>query len=273
MENIGAPPILSSTRSFIAPLLISMLGIVCTALALVIYHFILLRFCIRRSRSHIRNNIGQPFNEPHLTIGIEQKIIESIPLVVYSIHKQDLCRVDQNECAVCLGELEEGEIVRFLPNCKHYFHVTCIDKWLIGHVNCPICRSSIIETINYEEKDKPDVTIVPLPSNSPPCVSNESNTIDVQVQDQDHENQVDLEYRIASSSDQVKLPSQSCRLHCHSASLELPTERIRSTERKLVMGLKRSLSMDQTFIIIDREKLEDEIKSFSTSSCCSSSTD
>ncbi|XP_070037008.1 RING-H2 finger protein ATL51-like [Nicotiana tomentosiformis] len=222
MENIGAPPILSSTRSFIVPLLISMLGIVCTALALVIYHFILLRFCIRRRRSHIRNNIGQSFHEPHLTIGIEQKIIESIPLLVYSISKQDLFRVDQNECAVCLGELEEGEMVRFLPNCRHIFHVTCIDKWLIGHVNCPICRSPIIEAIKYEEKDKPNVTIISLPSNSPSCVNDECNTID--VQDQDYENQVNLDYRTASSSHQVRLPSRSFRLHCHSASLELPME-------------------------------------------------
>nr|XP_018625581.1 RING-H2 finger protein ATL51-like [Nicotiana tomentosiformis] len=107
---------------------------------------------------------------------------------------------DKNECAVCLGELVEGEMVRFLPNCRHIFHVTCIDKWLIGHVNCPICRSPIVEATKYEQ-DKRNTTIIPVPSNSLSCVNDESNTIEVQIQNQDHENQVNLDYRTASSSD------------------------------------------------------------------------
>lgn len=36
-------------------------------------------------------------------------------------------RRTKKECAVCLHELEQDEIVRELP-CKHVFHKSCIDK-------------------------------------------------------------------------------------------------------------------------------------------------
>lgn len=37
--------------------------------------------------------------------------------------------------------LEEGELIKVLPNCKHDFHSECIDKWLGSHSTCPICRA------------------------------------------------------------------------------------------------------------------------------------
>uniref|UniRef100_A0A0D9WQX5 RING-type E3 ubiquitin transferase n=1 Tax=Leersia perrieri TaxID=77586 RepID=A0A0D9WQX5_9ORYZ len=45
-------------------------------------------------------------------------------------------------CAVCLEELGEGAVVRMLPSCKHYFHATCVDVWLLSRASCPVCRGS-----------------------------------------------------------------------------------------------------------------------------------
>ncbi|WOL09096.1 RING-H2 finger protein ATL40-like [Canna indica] len=44
------------------------------------------------------------------------------------------------ECAVCLSAMVEGERAKLLPNCKHVFHVVCIDMWLFSHSTCPLCR-------------------------------------------------------------------------------------------------------------------------------------
>lgn len=50
--------------------------------------------------------------------------------------------VGDGTCAVCLGEYEEGENYRTLPECNHSFHVPCINMWLYSHPTCPVCRAS-----------------------------------------------------------------------------------------------------------------------------------
>ncbi|KAF0902922.1 hypothetical protein E2562_019859 [Oryza meyeriana var. granulata] len=47
------------------------------------------------------------------------------------------------ECAVCLGAVRDGEMVRRLPACMHVYHAECIDRWLAAHRTCPLCRSEL----------------------------------------------------------------------------------------------------------------------------------
>ncbi|XP_010552573.1 PREDICTED: E3 ubiquitin-protein ligase RDUF1-like [Tarenaya hassleriana] len=43
------------------------------------------------------------------------------------------------ECAICLDDMVVGETGKEMP-CKHRFHGQCIEKWLLLHGSCPVCR-------------------------------------------------------------------------------------------------------------------------------------
>ncbi|KAG6499782.1 hypothetical protein ZIOFF_039574 [Zingiber officinale] len=44
-------------------------------------------------------------------------------------------------CAVCLCEIKEGDLVQVLRGCGHEFHDQCIAPWLQRHESCPLCRA------------------------------------------------------------------------------------------------------------------------------------
>lgn len=49
---------------------------------------------------------------------------------------------EEDKCAICLGDYEEGEEVKTLP-CFHMFHTECVDRWLKVNKTCPFCKRSI----------------------------------------------------------------------------------------------------------------------------------
>lgn len=75
--------------------------------------------------------------------GLDPSVIAKLPVFVFknSTSNEDMAEGSSIECSVCLSSLEEGEMARTLPNCRHVFHAECIDKWFSSHSNCPICRA------------------------------------------------------------------------------------------------------------------------------------
>ena len=47
-------------------------------------------------------------------------------------------------CAVCIESYRVNDVVRILP-CKHQFHKTCIDQWLLEKRTCPMCKLDILK--------------------------------------------------------------------------------------------------------------------------------
>lgn len=42
-------------------------------------------------------------------------------------------------CSICL----ENDVNNWISlQCKHQFHLTCVDPWLVKHKNCPLCRKN-----------------------------------------------------------------------------------------------------------------------------------
>ncbi|KAL6217207.1 hypothetical protein ACLB2K_010424 [Fragaria x ananassa] len=97
----------------------------------------------RRRRSRLifsRNNIISPTTSNNAYVsrkGLDLSILKTLPSFVYST---SAAHDPLLECAVCLSEFEDGERGRVLPNCKHAFHIECIDTWFQSNSNCPLCR-------------------------------------------------------------------------------------------------------------------------------------
>lgn len=43
-------------------------------------------------------------------------------------------------CSICQ---DNNDIIIRILKCNHYFHVTCIDKWLSNNKTCPVCRYNL----------------------------------------------------------------------------------------------------------------------------------
>ncbi|KAL7143176.1 hypothetical protein ABFS83_08G173400 [Erythranthe nasuta] len=78
----------------------------------------------------------------NFTWGLSQDEIEQLPVDEF-INDETTTLFSETSCPICLQDLKDGEAVRFLPNCKHLYHLCCIDEWLSRQGNCPICRKRV----------------------------------------------------------------------------------------------------------------------------------
>ncbi|XP_077234730.1 RING/U-box superfamily protein [Tasmannia lanceolata] len=75
--------------------------------------------------------------------GLHPSIISSFPTFLYSSVKDLRQGKSDLECAVCLSEFCDDDVLRVLTVCSHVFHPECIDLWLGSHTNCPVCRREL----------------------------------------------------------------------------------------------------------------------------------
>jgi len=69
-----------------------------------------------------------------------EQIIESLPFRQFSKGKS---AQSEEQCGICLSEYVSNEKITTLPSCLHYFHSSCIVKWLEINKSCPVCRTNV----------------------------------------------------------------------------------------------------------------------------------
>uniref|UniRef100_A0A8D0GQ15 RING finger protein 150 n=1 Tax=Sphenodon punctatus TaxID=8508 RepID=A0A8D0GQ15_SPHPU len=68
-------------------------------------------------------------------------------LQVRTIRKGDKeTEPDFDNCAVCIEGYKPNDVVRILP-CRHLFHKSCVDQWLLDHRTCPMCKMNILKAL------------------------------------------------------------------------------------------------------------------------------
>jgi len=76
--------------------------------------------------------------------GMEQKALESLPLVTYDSEAFKNVDEESKRCTICFEDYEDGNELRYLW-CLHRFHKNCVDQWLGNHTTCPICKKDYAE--------------------------------------------------------------------------------------------------------------------------------
>jgi len=117
---------------------------------------LLVGFIILVGKIHININVNgnRSRHNPNKmsTLSNRSKMIAALPKAKYKClgRSDDANSNDSSSssCAVCLGGIGEEDEVRVLPNCRHYFHISCIDRWLlpstVNNSSCPLCRATVI---------------------------------------------------------------------------------------------------------------------------------
>ncbi|XP_030454369.2 E3 ubiquitin-protein ligase Os04g0590900-like [Syzygium oleosum] len=149
------------------PAVIVVIGILGGVFLLVSYYFIIAKCCLHRRRRRRSRSRDQPASDgggggggggeevvdedrvDHpiwyiRTVGLSPAAISAIAMCEY---RKGEGLVEGSDCTVCLSEFSDGETLRVLPKCGHAFHVPCIDTWLRSHTNCPLCRAPIVGPI------------------------------------------------------------------------------------------------------------------------------
>ncbi|KAK7284956.1 hypothetical protein RJT34_19710 [Clitoria ternatea] len=206
-------------ETIVTPLVIPITGIICSTVAVIVYRCIFLKRFVRSQREQHNDDV----NNHTENNGVKEEILEKIP--VFSISTQTPFFKDHDECSICLALLEDGDQVRLLPSCNHAFHRPCIDAWFMDHANCPVCRSQI--TCDHCK--------LPVPVMASENVGAEEQRIShVQGNNINNNNNNNI-----PNDDHLQLPRP---VLVHSVSL---SSYVRKKPRALIMGLQRSLSLDQ----------------------------
>ena len=65
---------------------------------------------------------------------------------------------DDYECAICLGTLENGDVVGDIP-CGHLFHKDCLKTWVKRKTRCPLCQDKGLVCSPSNDKDEKETQV------------------------------------------------------------------------------------------------------------------
>ncbi|KAL2344215.1 hypothetical protein Fmac_005500 [Flemingia macrophylla] len=96
--------------------------------------------------------------------GLDPSLLHVFPTFPYSSVKDLRKEKYSLECAICLLEFEEDNVLRLLTLCCHVFHQDCIDLWLRSHKTCPVCRRDL-DAPDLDQKFSVEDPTAVVPSN------------------------------------------------------------------------------------------------------------
>ncbi|KAG5056118.1 hypothetical protein AAZX31_03G219600 [Glycine max] len=120
--------------------------------------------------------------------GLDPALIQTFPILEYSVVKIHKIGKEALECAVCLCEFEDTETLRLLPKCDHVFHPECIDEWLSSHTTCPVCRANLLPTESEDAIANANANgVVPVPETLTRDIESQNDAVQAAPEQQNAE--------------------------------------------------------------------------------------
>ncbi|KAG8489389.1 hypothetical protein CXB51_017464 [Gossypium anomalum] len=125
--------------------LVGILSVV-ASFPITVFIIYIIRTCYEKARRQLRHPAqdieagSQSMRQPAGTVVIHKNNNIIIPQETTPKEEEES---GSKDCAICLEELKEGDRCRMLSKCRHVYHFSCIDRWLLKHSHCPLCRASI----------------------------------------------------------------------------------------------------------------------------------
>jgi hypothetical protein len=117
--------------------------IMCIALVL-----LAIAYCVHRLRSCAIGNRHDHLTHRRLLVSgwqrrSQMEALLRAGLVPVAVHVAAASPdAEEPTCAVCLCDLEPGDLLRALP-CGHSYHTACVDPWLLESQTCPLCKDNV----------------------------------------------------------------------------------------------------------------------------------
>ncbi|TYH10916.1 hypothetical protein ES288_A07G216100v1 [Gossypium darwinii] len=124
--------------------LVGILSVV-ASFPITVFIIYIIRTCCEKARRQLRHPTQdieagrQSMRQPAGTVVIDKK--NNIISTQETTAKEG--ESGSKDCAICLEELKERDRCRMLSKCRHVYHLSCIDRWLLKHSHWPLCRASI----------------------------------------------------------------------------------------------------------------------------------
>uniref|UniRef100_A0A0D9XVN9 RING-type E3 ubiquitin transferase n=1 Tax=Leersia perrieri TaxID=77586 RepID=A0A0D9XVN9_9ORYZ len=149
-----------SSSTYKSPVFIGLIAVMSVAALLLLHHCLLVTFCHSRRRRrrllflrqqhthHQQQHDDDDDSSVDMATSSPSSSSSTAKLVVVVCPYRKAPEEEWGEamCPVCLSEFADGEPVRVLPDCLHYFHVDCIGMWLRSNTSCPLCRADATPT-------------------------------------------------------------------------------------------------------------------------------
>ncbi|MQM00397.1 hypothetical protein Taro_033134 [Colocasia esculenta] len=128
-------------------------------------------FCMHQKQPASVNCSSSRPQQQQRRRGIDEATLMNYPKLLYAQFKAAAADHGAKEedagnalcCSIFLADYKDTDVLWRLPDCKHLFHLKCVDPWLRLHPTCPVCRTSPLSS----PLPTPLAEVVPLARQQP----------------------------------------------------------------------------------------------------------